>query len=285
MKGVGTARDLMHVARSAGLRATRLDLGGEAAKIAYYFFLSIFPLVLTLFALTGIVGGDAAFARITAIAEAAVPTYAWQFVHDLIREITHRDRPGLLSFGILLTLWVASNGISALITALNLIYRVREARPWWKRRLLSLLVLVAGIGLIVVGSTAVIPGVGLLTDGDLARAWRIVWRPLGLAVVTAGLWLAYHYLPAREQRGTKVETLAGAAVASLLWLLATEFFRSYLVNFSRYDLTYGTVGAVIVLLIWFYISAFVVLIGGLVAETVEARRRHGASIGAMESAA
>ncbi len=250
-----------------------LDLSGEAAKMAYYFFLSLFPFVLSVFALTGIVGGDKTFRTITAAAEAAAPSYAWPFVRDLIREITGRQRPGLLSAGIVVTLLVASNAINAFIRGLNLIYDVREERPWWKRRLLSLGILVAGVLLVVAAAATFIPGLSWLHRAGFDGVWRRAWRPAGFAALTSTLWLSYHFLPARDQRGTNAETLVGALIAASLWIAATDLCRLFLTKFSLDNRTYGAVGAVIALLTWFYISTLVVLIGGDISAVIEARRR------------
>src|SRR5918999_2604886 len=154
------------------------DLAGEAAKMAYFFFLSLFPLVLIVFALTGIVGGDEVFGRVAAVAETAVPGYAWQFVRELIREITDRERPGVLSLGILLTLWAASNGIAGLTAALNTMYDVREGRGWWKRRALAVVVLVLGTILLVVGAAVLTPWLAWLRGSSLGPVWGMLRWPV-----------------------------------------------------------------------------------------------------------
>ena len=248
------------------------DLLGEAAKIAYYFFLSLFPLLLALFALTGLVGGDEAFARLTGAARTAVPRYAWLFVDGLIAEITGRDRPGLLSFGVLLTLWSASNGIVALTDELNDLYAVAEPRPWWRRRLLALAMLFSGVIMVVLGAAALIPSVAWLRRIGLGAVWTVARWPLGLVFPGVAAWLAFRILPARDQRHATRETLIGAASATGLWILATMLFRLFMSNFGSYDRTYGAVGAVIVLLLWFHMSALAILLGGKLAATLERGR-------------
>ena len=246
--------------------------------MAYYFFLSLFPLVLVIFAATGLVGGNAAFVRITDALEASVPDYAWQFVRDLIREVTTRQRPGILSFGIILTLWAASNGIAALTGGLNTIYDVREGRPWWKRRVIALGVLIGGVILVVAATAALLPGLAWAKQAGLGDGWRTARWLLAFGFLTGTIWLAYYYLPAREQRHVWPETLAGAAAATIIWLLAIAAFEYYVSNFGRYSRVYGAVGAVIVLLIWFYITAFAVLLGGELGAHLEHERRRTTSI-------
>ena len=262
-------REIVAVLKATVRGALDDDLAGEAAKIAYFFFLSIFPLVLIVFALTGIIGGDEAFTRIAVAAERLVPGSAWQFVQELIREITERERPGVLSIGILLTLWAASNGVDALIRALNTIYDVREGRGWWRRRALAVVVLVTGTILLVVGAAALVPGVDRLL-GPISPIVRI---PIAIAVITGAVWFGYYVLPARDQEGAVAETLIGAVVATFGWILASVLFGLYVTNFAEYGRTYGAIGAIIVLMIWFYISGFAVLFGGELAATLEERKR------------
>jgi len=253
------------------------DLSGEAAKMAYYFFLSLFPVVLVLLAVTGLVGGESAFGRITQAVQATVPDYAWQFVSSLIREVTDRRRPGTLSFGVVFALWASSSGISALMGGLNMMYDVEERRPWWQRRLVALGVLAVGAILLVLGAAAIIPTEAWLRDRGLWAFLSYARWPLGFLLLTGTAWIAYSFLPAGDARPSGRKTLVGAGVASSLWIVATLVFRIYIADFARYSRVYGAVGGVIVLLIWFYIAALAVLVGGELAATLE---RGGAERGA-----
>lgn len=107
----------------------------------------------------------------------------------------------------------------------------------------------------------------------LGGAWRAVRWPLAFALITGTIWLGYFYLPARDQRVARAETLIGAIAATGLWLLATWLFRLYVTSFGRYGRAYG---AVIVLLIWFYSTAFAVLAGAALGAQLENERRDGA---------
>lgn len=277
-------RETWRVARATFRNARADDLAGEAAKMAYYFFLSLFPLVLVLLAVTGIVGGESAFSRITQAVQPTVPDYAWQFVTSLIREVTDRRRPGALSFGAVFALWAASSGVAALMGGLNTMYDVEERRPWWKRRLLALGVMGVGGVLLVLGAAAFIPTEAWLQGREGLASLSYARWPLTFLLLTGTAWIAYLFLPAVEQRPSSRMTLVGAGVASALWIVATLLFQMYIAGFGRYSRVYGAVGAVIVLLIWFYISALAVLVGGELAATLEsggaeraARRGSGTS--------
>lgn len=250
--------------------------------MAYYFFLSLFPLVLVLLAVTGIVGGESAFGRITQAVETTVPDYAWQFVTSLISEVTDRRRPGTPSFGVVFALWAASSGVASLMGGLNTMYDVAERRPWWKRRLMALGVLAIGALLLVLGSAALIPTEAWLRDRELSASLSYARWPLSFLLLTGTAWIAYSFLPAGDARPSGRKTLIGAGVASTLWIVATLLFRMYIAGFGRYNRVYGTVGAVIVMLIWFYIAALAVLVGGEVAATAESG---GASRGSVAAGA
>ncbi len=246
------------------------DIAGEAAKFAYFSFLSLFPLILLIFALTGFVGGNAAFDRITDALQSAVPDFAWQFVRDMIREITERRRPGALSIGFILAFWAASRGVSALTHGLDRMYDVVDRRSWIRRRLLSVAVVVITVVLAVLVAAVLAPS--WLAAVGLGDEWRIARWPLAFAVVTALMWLAYRYFPARDQNHVKLETLIGAITGTALWLLATLGFRLYVSSVSRYGRLYGWLGAIIVLLLWFYLTGIAILAGGELARVLEERR-------------
>lgn len=265
-------RTLNAVARQTFRGALRDDLPGEAAKVAFYFVLSLFPLIMSVFALSGIIGGDAVFDAVAAAAQGALPSQAWEIVQELMRGITHHRRPGLLSFGIALTLWAASNGVAALIRGLNVMHGIREGRPWWRRRILSLVVLAAGVLCVVGGAAITIPLVGWFHRIGLGNGWGFAWKAAGFAAFTGTVWAIYYVLPARDPRGVGRGAFVAALIASLLWVIATDLLRVYLANFGRYDKTYGTIGAIIALLLWYYVSVIVVLFGGEVASAIEERR-------------
>lgn len=276
---LATTRSFLHgvwrVARATFRNARDDDLTGEAAKMAYFFFLSLFPMVLVLLAVTGLVGGEFAFVRITQAARTTVPDYGWQFVTSLIREVTDRRRPGTLSVGVIFALWAASSGVAALMGGLNTMYDVEERRPWWKRRLVALVVLAVGATLLVLSTAAFIPTAAWLEERGLWAPWSFARWPLGFLLLTGTAWMAYAFLPAGNERPSGRKSLLGAVVASALWIVATLLFRLYIAGFGRYSRVYGAVGAVIVLLIWFYIAALAVLVGGELAATLESRRLSG----------
>jgi membrane protein len=259
--------------RDIAQRLVNEDFVGEAAKMAYFFFLSVFPALLIIFSLTGFVGGDTAFARITTILRTLTPADASAFLQNFAVDLVAERRPAFLSFGAIVLFWAGSSGIAALTDALNAIHGVSEGRGWWSRRVLALSVLTAGSVLIVLGTVIVVGGIDALRALGLSQVWDVVRWPVAAALPLTALWLAFYFLPDRGRRGGAWEALVGASVATLLWALTTALFSIYLNNIRDYSRIYGAIGAVMALLIWFFLSALAVLLGGVVDASLERRHR------------
>lgn len=251
------------------------NITGEAAKSAYYFFLSLFPMLLVLFAVTGIVGGEAAFERIMSWLSTAMPEEAMQFVEGFVRDITDQSRPGLLSIGILLTVWAASNFFAALGDGLDVMFDVRDRTTWWKKRLKALLLMVVGGITLVGGAFAILAGPWLADILGLSEWARWFSWPIVFAMLVTLFWLIYYIMPAHRQDGIRRELLYGAIAGAVLWLVAAGLFRFYVRGFADYGATYGFLGGIIVLLLWLYISSIAILFGGEVAHTIAGRRAGG----------
>ena len=267
------------VVREISVEAMRDRITGEAAKAAYYFLLSLFPLILALFALTGIFGGGEAFEWIMRRLRTALPGEAATYMEQFVREVTGESRPGILSFSILFTLWSASNIFTALADGLNRMYDLDEGRPWWKRRLISLAAVIVGSVLLIAGSVALLAGPELFAFLGLEPALELLRLPLAITMLVLLMWLVYFLLPDRDMRDAAKPTLIGAVVGTGLWLAATLGFRFYVSQFGRYDQTYGFVGGIIILLLWLYLTALAILFGGEVAATLQQRRADGWEVG------
>jgi membrane protein len=247
-------------------------LTAEAARAAYYFFLSLFPAILALFALTGIFGGDAAFEWIMGRLRTSLPGDAAAYLQRFVLEVTGESRPGILSFSILFTLWSASNVVVAVTDGLNRMYDVEERRSWWLQRMVALGVVVVGAVLLVGNAVALLAGPELLDLVGAAGFWSVLRWPLAMLLLVAMTWLLYLVLPERSCRGAALPTLLGAVVGTALWILTTWGFRVYVRSFGNFDQTYGFVGGIIVLLLWLYLTSLAILFGGEIAATLEQSR-------------
>lgn len=251
------------------LEAREDHLTGEAAKVAYYSFLSIWPLFLGLFAFTGIFGGEPAFEWIMGWLKALLPAESTRFLQRYVRRLTSESRPDMLSIGILLTFWSGSNIFAALTDGLNVMYDIEEGRSWWKRRAMAIGLLLVASVLLTAGAASILAGHEIIEGLGLGPVYEWLRWPLAFVLLTALLWLVYYHLPDRDQGMTVRWVTIGAAVGATLWVLATTAFHVYVSNWGSYGETYGLVGSILVLLIWLYLSALTILFGGEVAVSLE----------------
>lgn len=261
----------LRVVGGAVLRTTRRDrVTAEAARIAYYAFLSLFPFLLVLFSLTGLIGGDGAFAWIMRQLALTLPTAAFVLVEDFVREATSTWHPGVLSLSLVLTLYLASGVFAALFDGLNMAYNVRRKRRWWRKRAMALVLLVAALAAMVGSAIALLVGPELsrlLGMPSLASALR--W-PVVFLVGVGMLWLIYYFLPYHDQSRSKRRVLVGALVGAILWAAISVLFRLYVGRLSGVT-PYGYIWGGMLLLVWLYLSSLSVLIGGHVAAELERR--------------
>lgn len=259
-----------------------------AAQTAYYFFFSLFPLLLFATPLLGIVGErDQVMGFLMAQLQSLVQGDAVKPFADAIANIVYAENaPGLMSIGALLAAWSGSNIFGSLMTALNTAYDVEENRPWWKRQLLRLGVFIIAAIIMILATVTILAGediidrVGMfLGVGHTGRLiWKIIQFPLAFAFLVALGFMIYYFLPNAKQDWRKV--LVASAGMTFLWIVATLAFRMYIQYFPP-NPTYGIIGGVIILLTWMYYSMFVVLAGGELA----AELHHGTGASEPETGA
>jgi membrane protein len=247
----------------------------RAAALAYYFLFALFPALLFMTALLGMLPLGGMMERLVAYADQALPPDAASIVRKTLAEIEAGARGGLLSIGALAALWAGSNGMASVMSALNAAYDVDEPRPWWKRRLLAI-VLTVGFTLFILAALVLLAfgprlgGVvaGAMGLGDLfTLAWNLISLPLVVFFVLVGIALVYYLAPASKQHWHWVTP--GSAVALVLWLAMSYGLRLYVENFADYGATYGSIGGVILLMLWLYLSGLVLLIGAEINAEIE----------------
>lgn len=246
--------------------------GAEAARIAYFGFLSFFPAILLVLAVTGIVGGERVFDRFVAGLRDTLPGVASASLERFVEGVRRTPRPGLLSAGAVLLLWSASNAVSALTLALNATFGGEPRRSWWRRRALSIVVTTVCAAGFAVGSAAQVAGPGVLREfglGGLASFWGILRGPLVFTVLTAATFLLYRFLPRVSAHRPTWTLVLGATAGMALWMTATLLFRLFLHSFSRLGTVYGVMSGVIAIQIWIYLAALGVLLGAEVAAALE----------------
>jgi membrane protein len=247
------------------------NLTDWAAALTYYGLLALFPTLIVLVSIVGLVGDPVSTTRkLNDIVSAIGPRTAADTFSGPIRSITaHRGAAGVLFVaGIGVALWSASGYVGAFMRASNVVYETPEGRPFWKLRPLQILVTLAMVVLLaLLALSLVLTGpivdqvAGPLGVGDAATTvWDIAKWPVMLAVVILIVGVLYHASPNVELPGFKWVT-PGAVVAVVTWLVASALFALYVANFGAYDKTYGTLGGVVVLLIWLWITNLALLFG------------------------
>lgn len=258
---------------------------GRAAELSYYFLLALVPFLIFLTSVIGLVLGSGTGTRHQLFAYLArvMPPSAFQMINTTIQEVSSASSGGKLSFGILATLWAASNGMGAITTSLNVAYDLKESRPWWKQRLTAMgltialsIFIISALLLVLAGSSIaewLASHFGLGSTFPLI--WKIVQWPVVLACLVFAFALIYYFAPDFHEQ-TWTWLTPGAAIAVVLWLLVSVAFRAYLHFFDTYSATYGSLGAVIVLMLWLYFTGAAVLIGGEINSEIEhAAAEHG----------
>jgi membrane protein len=247
------------------------NMSDWAAALTYYGLLSLFPALIALVSIVGLVGDPVSTTRtITEIVTKLGPSSAADTFAGPIKSITsHRSAAGiLLVVGLATALWSASGYIGAFMRAANVIYETPEGRPFWKLRPLQILVtlvmllLLAAVALALVLTGPVVDAVaGPLGVGSTAVSiWNIAKWPVLLAVVVTMFAVLFYAAPNVKLAGFRWVT-PGALFAIVLWLIASAAFAFYVANFGSYDKTYGTLGGVVCLLVWFWITNVALLLG------------------------
>jgi membrane protein len=209
-----------------------------------------------------------------------MPYSALELVQKTIDEVTINKSGGKLSFGLLAALWAASNGMTAITETLNVAYDVKETRPWWKVRLVAISLTVMLAVMIVLGLATVLLGDKLAHfiaaaagfGNTFIVAWKVLQWPTVLFFLLVTFSLVYYLAPNRANRKWYWVT-PGSVTAVTLWLLVSFAFRFYLHFFNSYNVTYGSLGALIVLMLWFYFTGAAILIGGAVNAEIECAAR------------
>ena len=253
------------------------DLFGRASELAYNFLLALFPLLLFMLTLFGL------FARSIELQSSLLsyfadflPPSAFQLLRAITLEMAANATGGKLTFGIVLTLWFASGGMSSMISTLDAVYHVRESRSWFRGRIIALGLTIA-ISILLLTSLFIVLTGGHFSDWiaiklHLTSIVVIAWKGLQwVAVVlflTLSFSLIYYFGPSLDQREWHWIT-PGSIFGEFLWLAASAGLRIYLHFFNTYTATYGSLAAMMILLVWLYVTGLAFLIGGEINAQIE----------------
>lgn len=242
------------------------DLPDLSAQMAYYFLLSMFPLLIVLFTLLPYL--PIQHQDLLGIIRGFAPVEAMDLIETNLKDIMNHRNGGLLSIGVIGTIWAASGGINAIVGAFNKAYNVTESRSFISATVMAILLTLGMIFVFIIA--IVLPifgkeiGVFLFSQWGLKSQFLIIWEGLRwlvsalvlFLVFTALYWIAPNVkLPCRS-------AFSGAAFSTVGWIAASVALSFYVNNFNNYSFMYGSIGAIIVIMIWLYITAFIIILGG-----------------------
>lgn len=258
-------------------RATDTNIFSHAAQVAFYFTFAIFPLLYFLVSLFGLLleSSDGLRDELFSYLRQVMPLSVFDLVRKTVDEIVANSSSGKATLGLLVTIWSASAGVDAIRTSLNAVYDLKETRWWWKTKLHSLsltlvVTILAGVALAIVfyGWQLVQYGlrmIGMEVTSPLILV-SIQWISI-LIVMLLVCEIIYNLLPDFD-RFRWIWITPGSIVAIVLWVILTTGFRTYLGYFNSYNRAYGSLGAVMIMMLWLYLTASALLIGGAINSVV-----------------
>jgi membrane protein len=243
------------------------ELLDRAAALSFFFVLAMFPGLLFLTALFGLLQTPYLMETMLAWLARVMPRDSVTLVGRILAEVRHGATAGLLSIGVLGALWSASSGMVSLMSALNVAYEAEDRRSWWHRRLIAIGLTVGFSGLILLTLVLVVfgkplasalgtrLGVAATVDG----LWHLATGPIVVAATLAGITLVYSLAPAGGRRWRWITP--GSVFALAGWLGGSYLLRLYVGWFGSFNKTYGSIGAMILLMVWLYVTSLILLVG------------------------
>jgi membrane protein len=253
----------------------------RSAALSFYFVAALVPMLFFMMAMLGLFGRSHDLeSSLFTYAGRFMPPDAYTLLQKTLREITSNSTGLKLIIGLLLALWSGSGGIRSIMDALNRCYHLKEGRPYWKQVVVSVVLTVVIAALTITALVIVLYGEAIAqfvgTHLGLSYVavvgWRIVQWPIALFFVVLSFALMYYWLPDAEQQWVWITP--GSLIGVLLWIGASLGFRFYLHFSNSYSKTYGSLGAVIILLYWLFITGFAILIGGEINSEIEQAAAH-----------
>ena len=278
LKGIPVA----HLAKRTFNAVLSDNLLGRAAELGYYFLFALFPTLVSASTILGLAAKSATdiYVKLLHYFTLILPPSAYGIVLETFNQTTQASSGGKLTFGLAAAVWAASVGFTAIQDALNTVYKVKETRPYWKVRGSAILITVALSFIVTLILASLLGGdfLALLAKHHLVQTEMLFTAVLLARIVgwiAASLLLAllfsviYYWGPDVQNKKWRWFT-PGAAIGILCWLISSTALRVYLHFFNNYSVTYGSLGAVIILLLWFYISGLMLLLGAEINSEIEA---------------
>ncbi|WEK32330.1 MAG: YihY/virulence factor BrkB family protein [Candidatus Pseudomonas phytovorans] len=260
------------------------EMSTYASALAYQALFSLFPFLLFLIALIGFLHLPDFFSWLRLQSELVLPPQALEQVNPVIDQL-QQSKGGLLSVGIVIALWTASAGVRLMMSAMNAAYDVPEGRPVWKRVPLSIFYTVGLAGMLLAAAALMVLGPQVMEwiaaqigmQEFIVTLWTILRWPVIIMLLMVAVALIYYVMPDVKQKFRFITP--GSVLAVVVWIVASLGFAYYVKTFADYNAMYGSIGAIIVLLLYFYISAAVLLLGAEMNAVIEHMSSEGKNPG------
>ena len=261
------------------------DILNLAAQQAYYFFFALFPLLLALVSFASFFPLSGLTDELFSLLGGVMPSQVIDMITTQLNKLSNQNAGGLLTVAFLITIWSSSGALVSMCSTLNAAYDITEGRPWWKVRLIAIGLTIGLAIFILISMTLIVAGPSI-AEGIAAKAglgvafewtWKIVQWPVVLVFVATAIALVYYFAPDAEQEWVWITP--GSVLATLLWLAVSLGFKLYIANFGSYTETYGIIGGVMMLLLWFYLSGIAILIGAELNAEIEHASPYGKDVG------
>ena len=275
-------KDLLKRSVKEALADNVFDL---SAQQAYYFFFALFPALLFVIAVASFFPLQGLIDNVVTMIARIAPSDVVKIITDSMLALSKQNSGGVLTFAFLVTIWSSSGAMVSIITTLNTAYDVTESRPWWKTRITAIgltigiaVFIIASMFLIIAGPTL---AQSLATRMQLGPAftwtWMVLQWPVVFALVASAIGLVYYFAPDVEQDWIWITP--GSILATVLWLVVSLGLKFYYQLMPNANAAYGTIGAVMVLMLWFYVSGLALLLGAELNAEIEHASPYGKAPG------
>ena len=275
-------KDLLKRSVKEALADNVFDL---SAQQAYYFFFALFPALLFVIAVASFFPLQGLIDNVVTMIARIAPADVVKIITDSMLALSKQNSGGILTFAVLLAVWSSSGAMVSITSTLNTAYDVTESRPWWRTRIIAI-GLTVGIAVFIVASMFLIIAGPTLAESLASRmqlgpaftwTWMVLQWPVVFALVASAIGLVYYFAPDVEQDWVWITP--GSILATMLWLVVSLALKFYYQFTPNANAAYGTIGAVMVLMLWFYVSGLALLLGAELNAEIEHASPYGKAPG------
>ena len=267
--------------KRSGKEALADNIFDLAAQQAYYFFFALFPALLFVIAVASFFPLQNLIDDVVLMIGRVAPAEVVRIITETMRELSKQNSGGILTFAFVVAIWSSSGAMVSIITTLNAAYDVTESRPWWMSRLTAI-ALTVGIAVFILASMFLVIAGPTVAENLATRmrlgpvftwTWLVLQWPVAFALVATAIGLVYYFAPDVEQDWVWITP--GSVLATLLWLVISLGLKLYYQMMPNANAAYGTIGGVMVLMLWFYCSGLALLLGAELNAEIEHASPYG----------